>query len=977
MKIKRSLLSLCTLLTTLMMWAGPVSQEQACEVARQWLSTQNGAMRRSAAMLPLEVKTVMGATDERQQPLLYAVNIGQQQGYVVVSGDDRLRPVLAYSDKGTYSDEAVPANMRVWLEGYVREMQWLSQHDYEGVTTAAADASRRSGVKVAIAPMVTTQWNQGAPYYYYCPIYQDEYCVVGCVATAMAQVVNYHAQRKAIPTTLLKDIPAYTSTSNKIAVPAIGKDTALVAWSELKDTYAKTLKVADEGVRAVNKLSQVCASAVSMNYRPTSSGANSEAIAPALKDYFGFSETTQLVVRDNYTIANWIELIYSELASGRPVLYSGHSSGGGHEFVIDGYDGNELFHVNWGWGGSNDGYFALSVLNPGDNSGIGASSTTDGYSYDQDATIGIQYGSNDPVASIETRGTTPRVVSLEATSGLTISGEPYTLHPQTLTVTLKNNSDDEFYGPLHFFMSTDENKKGNAKQRCGVTIVKGATETVSFSFTPTAAGKYYVWVTTDTGGSDVVASTSVDISAFATPTTVTGPLMFSFMVPDDVDPTSWSNADDVITADVYAKKVRLAPKVKNVSSEEITTGIGFQLYRKDGESWVLDAEPKRQFSSTKTHTMKPGDEVRFSAMTFNDVVPGEYKMVLSTVVGEKVGDVDNRVFTASDERYHLNVVNGFVVNTTTDDKTYAKVTEGTVVTPDNALAVDLTNVSFTDITTNSNPNTLYILSDAQETPASLTDKNVVKNGVAESISITDDYGFCAPVDFTANSVSYTRTFNKFYDGGQNWSTIVLPFAATQVSNSERTLPWDKAHRRFWLMQFSGESGSALEFTTAPTTLQAHTPYLIALPGDAYGASFSLVGKSTLTFSATNATVKAGTQAATVGTTYKMTGTLLAESGLSYVYILNDVTGTERGNRFVKTTESGSVAPFRAYIEPTSAMPRAQQLSITFGQTTGMGDTLRLNDKGETTNDSVYDLQGRRVANPSKGIYIVNGKKIIR
>ena len=85
-------------------------------------------MRRSAAMLPLEVKTVMGATDERQQPLLYAVNIGQQQGYVVVSGDDRLRPVLAYSDKGTYSDEAVPANMRVWLEGYVREMQWLSQH---------------------------------------------------------------------------------------------------------------------------------------------------------------------------------------------------------------------------------------------------------------------------------------------------------------------------------------------------------------------------------------------------------------------------------------------------------------------------------------------------------------------------------------------------------------------------------------------------------------------------------------------------------------------------------------------------------------------------------------------------------------------------------------------------------------------------------------------------------------------------------
>jgi hypothetical protein len=255
------------------------------------------------------------------------------------------------------------------------------------------------------------------------------------------------------------------------------------------------------------------------------------------------------------------------------------------------------------------------------------------------------------------------------------------------------------------------------------------------------------------------------------------------------------------------------------------------------------------------------------------------------------------------------------------------------------------------------------------TDMEITD-NVIKGGVAARIVLEDNAnGFVTPVDFTAAKITYTRTFNKFYNGGKGWTTIVLPFAATKVENSEGTLPWDVANRKFWLMEFSSETGSTVNFTT-PTTLAANTPYIIALPGDDQGAlSLTAAGKHTLTFSADNADIKANAKSTVTVSKYKFVGTMTNTGSLDDIYALNG-----DGDKFTKGT--ATVEPFRAYFAGTSAAATATSLGIGFGDGISTGiESLQL-AKPEAKREGIYNLNGQRVSQPRKGLYIVNGKKVV-
>ena len=1064
--MKRILLFLLCVSTSLVLLAAPVTREQALEVAARFRSQQS---HRAASQDAMQVKAVQSLLSRQGEPLLYAVNIGEQEGFVLVSGDDRMRPVLGYADQGTFDEASMPDNMRGWLEGYAEEMRWLDAQGYQPVLQRRADGN----IKVAIPAMIQTQWNQGAPYYYYCPLDGTVYSVTGCAATAMAQVVYYNAMRSNMPKKLAADIPGYTTSTKKFVIAPIDAKSTTLEWSAMTATYNNEQTIGEASVQAVCTLMKCCGSALEMNYAASSSGASSEKLPMALKRYFGFDTTTRLIYRMNYSIAEWTDIIYNELKSGRPVLYTGHSSGGGHEFVIDGYDGAELFHVNWGWGGDCDGHFALTVLNPGDNSGIGASATTDGYSFGQDATIGIQYGSGESYAEpqrlstytltasgtmityqlynvtsstqtfeygigmkdaggdivlfqttpgekagmkvgegitaslivptdADKAGQTLKVFPVSRVKGTTAwltdlstevtyvqiaydgSGNPtLEAHPsgtltqtsfnvvgdmcakstQKVTVGLKNTG-DEFYGVLYFFASTTENK-GSYLQRNGLTVVKGGVATATFDFIPTAPGTYTLWVATDSNGDNVVASkTEVGISAF-NDTGVTGDFALTAFSINEADPDSWTKAGDgSITADVYSKTVTVSTKVTNISNDTRSARFGFILYKKDGESWVK----KKTLTGTNTLTLNAGGSAQYN-LGFGSYDTGEYRLELATVTGEK--------YTPVDTRYHFSIVDGYVANTATGGKRYVKVTGGELTIGADELAADLSTIDLSTISIapNANPNTLYILGSSQTEPTSLSGKNVVKGGVAAQITLVDGNGFYSPIDFTAEKITYTRTFDKFYNekGNKNWTTLVLPFAATTVENDQRTLPWDVEHRRIWLMQFSGETGPNIEFTTASTPLQANTPYIIALPGDEYD-SFSLKGHATLTFKADDAEVKAHTQAATTGANYKFVGTMLPENGLDYVYLLND-DETGGGNNFVKTTENGSVGAFRSYFAPTSVMGREAKLFIVFGsEATAIQPALV--ERRTDGDDACYNLAGQRVTNPTKGLYIVNGKKVI-
>ena len=369
-------------------WAQHVSPEQAKEIASKFLkgqSTKQGGRRNAPSANMLKTAVVFNAKDMAGQPYLYAVSATLQDGFVLVSGDERFKAVLGYSDVSNFDEQNMPDNMRVFLQGYIDEMKYLESINYQ--PTKAAPRRSMSNVDV----LMTTTWNQRAPYNNQCPLDNSQRSATGCVATAMAQVVNYHIQNDHGPAATIAEIPEYTIPNTTITVSAIPSGTAIPSKDLLLNSYANNAGT-DAQKTAVAQLMLYCGTSVQMKYSSGSSGTQTAYVANALINYFGFDNTTRFVRRIDYSYADWVNLIYNEVAASRPVVLGAGRAAGGHAFVADGFDAtNTLFHINWGWGGYLDDYFALSVLNPDDAGQTGAAAGTDGYTIDQQAIVGIQH----------------------------------------------------------------------------------------------------------------------------------------------------------------------------------------------------------------------------------------------------------------------------------------------------------------------------------------------------------------------------------------------------------------------------------------------------------------------------------------------------------------------------------------------------------------------------------------------------------
>lgn len=399
--MRTKLLFILALLLTAGMeaWAQHVTPEQAKEKASQFLKAnyaRTGGKRSAPAASALKTAVVFNAKDTSGQPYLYAVTDTRQSGFVLVSGDERFNAVLGYSDDGTFDEQNMPDNMRVFLQGYIDEMKYLESINYQPTKAAP----RRSMSNVGV--LMTTTWNQRAPYNNQCPLDNSQRSATGCVATAMAQVVNYHIQNDHGPAATIAEIPGYTIPNTTITVSAIPSGTAIPSKTLLLDSYDNNAGT-DAQKTAVAQLMLYCGTSVQMKYSSGSSGTQTAYVANALINYFGFDNTTRFVRRIDYSYADWVNLIYNEVAASRPVVLGAGRAAGGHAFVADGFDAtNTLFHINWGWGGYLDDYFALSVLNPDDAGQTGAAAGTDGYTIDQQAIVGIQHvgasGTTDPAS---------------------------------------------------------------------------------------------------------------------------------------------------------------------------------------------------------------------------------------------------------------------------------------------------------------------------------------------------------------------------------------------------------------------------------------------------------------------------------------------------------------------------------------------------------------------------------------------------
>ena len=374
MRKRTALLLIATIAALNVMNAARVTEAQARAIAGQFFNVD----------MP-ERPAAMKAKGKRGQATpFYVFNNPVHTGWVIVAGDDRARPILAYGDEDFFDENDVPECVQDWLNGYVEQIEAIDKIKAE--PQVVTQESVIAATKTKIAPLLFSKWAQGLPFNQGCPSYTEssetKYCPAGCVAIAMAQIMYYYKSSYGCDA-----IPAYTSTNNGFTADRPALASTHFNWAIMNPWYDDA-RSSSASAKEVQKLVKYCGQAVKMDYGKKSSSATSQ--RNAFTYYFGYDKLSQQISRTDVNAATWENMIYSEIAQGRPVYISARKLNGGHAFVCDGYDGNGLYHINWGWRGNNNGFFALNAMSDGNSGGTGAASGEEGYTMSLQVIIGLE-----------------------------------------------------------------------------------------------------------------------------------------------------------------------------------------------------------------------------------------------------------------------------------------------------------------------------------------------------------------------------------------------------------------------------------------------------------------------------------------------------------------------------------------------------------------------------------------------------------
>ena len=390
MKNNRLLLFAGSLLIPMVVMAGPRSFQQAKAIAEKQAALL-GVTIDQKAMTKARKQGSKGEITLSQESY-YVFPNANSKGFTIVSGDDRLPEIVGYSSQGSYDENNLPEGFISFMKAYQNLYNKVNLGDAEALKNLAEIKAWRNKKNAsaastsAVAPLLgNIEWDQTSPYNNMCPRYDSVHvAATGCVATAMAQVMAYYKY----PKQLKADIPGYVNRWNGIPmeIPTITREEGIYDWDNMLPKYNKEANATQQQKDAVAKLMYHCGAAVQMNYGPESAASVS---ASKLAKYFGYDADLMMDLnRSTFTLDKWMQIIDTELAAGRPVLYGGQASDGGHQFICDGKDGEGLYHINWGWSGSQNGYFDLSLLNP-EKGGTGSGNSTEGYNRLCSMTIGI------------------------------------------------------------------------------------------------------------------------------------------------------------------------------------------------------------------------------------------------------------------------------------------------------------------------------------------------------------------------------------------------------------------------------------------------------------------------------------------------------------------------------------------------------------------------------------------------------------
>ena len=352
-----------------------VTTTDALNVGYTFMSTGGGTRGNNVRKQNMQLIYTGRAVDSTTRAVTdcYYVFSLQPKGFVIVAADDRVEPILGYSYDNNFVVENMPAHVRGWLGNYEKQIEAVVKQDIAPEAETTTKWLRlKSGQAIStrnrntVGPLLTTTWDQGQYYNAMCP--EDAgpagHAFVGCVATAMAQIINYWGypvHGRGSHSYLLSglDPEAFLGGFNDYGTLYVDFEGTTYDYDNMPDIL--TSESTQEEIDAVAQLMYHCGVAVNTFYGPSSSGALEEDVRSALISYFGFAHTLGYAQRKLYNNEEWTDSLKANIDRGEPVFYTGSNV---HAFVLDGYNQEDFFHFNFGWSGYGDGWYLISGINP-------------------------------------------------------------------------------------------------------------------------------------------------------------------------------------------------------------------------------------------------------------------------------------------------------------------------------------------------------------------------------------------------------------------------------------------------------------------------------------------------------------------------------------------------------------------------------------------------------------------------------------
>lgn len=484
-----SSLLLLSLMAGTTLSAKQVDQQTAETVAARFIATKISG--------PQKARLQLVSTYSKQQPggadllTFYVFDVNNNKGFVVVSADDIVKPVLAYSTSEQFqTGNDLSPETSYWMGLYKDQISFAVEHNLAATQEATADwayylndvdGNTASKPTNAVSPLLTTAWNQGNFYDIYTPGTGSSKTPVGCVATAMAQIMKYWNA----PTT---GTGSYSYNHQTYGTLSADFGATSYQWGLMPNVLNSTSPLASK--QAVSLLGYHCAVSVRMDFAPDGSGSqvlawnnNSRCAENAFKNNFGYKTSIDGVYREDYNDAQWNSLLKTELDNSRPILYAGFGGSGGHAFVFDGYDENGLYHINWGWGGMSNGYFTVDNLAP---SALGIGGGGGNFNDGQQALIKIEPSQPGDTLNMVMNA------ALTISSDNIIKGSPF-----SVSTTISNLGTFDFSGLLTaaVYRDADSTLVGYVQYLSNQTLMGGQDTAITFAsngLNAMGAGNYFI-----------------------------------------------------------------------------------------------------------------------------------------------------------------------------------------------------------------------------------------------------------------------------------------------------------------------------------------------------------------------------------------------------------------------------------------------------------------------------------------------------